>query len=66
MTTDGRLARCGLKGALGDALFAVLCGCAHTLRKILARLRAWLAQIIAMILRPVRSTRDRRCSCATG
>jgi IS5 family transposase len=38
MKTDGRLARCGLKGTLGDALFAVLCGCGHNIRKILAYL----------------------------
>ena len=50
MKTDGRLARCGLKGTTGDAIFAVLCGCGHNLRKILAHLRAWLAQMIAAIL----------------
>ena len=50
MKTDGRLARCGLKGPLGDALFAVLCGCGHNLRKILAHLRARLAQIIIAML----------------
>ena len=50
MKTDGRLARCPLKGAIGDALFAVLCGCGHNIRKILAHLRAWLALIIAAIL----------------
>jgi IS5 family transposase len=60
MKTDGRLARCGLKGTLGDALFAVLCGCGHNLRKILAHLRAWLAQIIAAILDLVRAMRDRQ------
>ena len=30
MKTDGRLTRCPLKGTLGDALFAVLCGCGHS------------------------------------
>lgn len=50
MKTDGRLARCGLKGTLGNDIFAILCGCGHNLRKILAHLRAWLAQIIAAIL----------------
>jgi IS5 family transposase len=50
MKTDGRLARCGLKGTLGDAIFAVLCGCGHNLRKILTHLRAWLAQILASVL----------------
>jgi IS5 family transposase len=50
MKTDGRLARCFLKGTLGDALFTVLCGCGHNLRKILAHLRALLAQILAVFL----------------
>lgn len=39
MKMDGRLARNPLKGALGDALHAVLCGAGHNLRLILARLR---------------------------
>ena len=64
MKTDGRLARCGLKGTLGDALFAVLCGCGHNLRKILAHLRAWLAQIMAAVLDVIRLMQDRRYSCA--
>ncbi|SIT18255.1 transposase, IS5 family [Paracoccus saliphilus] len=43
MKTDGRLARCPLKGLIGDAIFAVLCGCGHNIRKILAHLRElWL------------------------
>ena len=50
MKTDGRLSRCPLKGTIGDALFAVLCGCGHNIRKILAHLRALLAVIIAAIL----------------
>jgi IS5 family transposase len=49
MKTDGRLARCPLKGTLGDALFAVLCACGHNIRKILAHLRAWPALIMAAI-----------------
>jgi hypothetical protein len=32
MKTDGRLARNPLKGALGDALHAVLCGAGHNIR----------------------------------
>jgi IS5 family transposase len=47
MKTDGRLARCALKGTLGDALHAVLCGCGHNIRMILAHLRALWAQILA-------------------
>jgi IS5 family transposase len=50
MKTDGRLARCPLKGTLGDALFAVLCACGHNIRKILAHLRAWFAWMIAVII----------------
>jgi IS5 family transposase len=50
MKTDGRLSRCTLKGTIGDALFAMLCGCGHNIRKILAHLRALLALIIAAIL----------------
>ncbi len=50
MKNDGRLARCPLKGTIGDALFAVLNACGHNIRKILAHLRAWLAWIIAAIL----------------
>jgi IS5 family transposase len=55
MKTDGRLSRCPLKGTLGDALFAVLCGCGHNIRKILAHLRSWLALIIAVILAAIRA-----------
>ena len=39
MKMDGRLARNPLKGALGDALHAVMCGTGHNLRLILAALR---------------------------
>jgi IS5 family transposase len=49
MKTDGRLSRCLLKGAIGDAIFAVLNACGHNIRKILAHLRAWLACIIAVL-----------------
>jgi IS5 family transposase len=39
MKTDGRLARNPLKGALGDALHAVLCGAGHNIRLPLKKLR---------------------------
>lgn len=39
MKMDGRVARNPLKGALGDALHAVMCGAGHNLRLILAKLR---------------------------
>ena len=49
MKTDGRLSRCPLTGAIGDALFAVLCASGHNIRKILAHLRSWLAWISAAL-----------------
>ncbi|WP_017757224.1 IS5 family transposase [Pseudacidovorax intermedius] len=45
MKMDGRLARNPLKGALGDALHAVMCGAGHNLRLILAALRLYCARI---------------------
>jgi IS5 family transposase len=53
MKTDGRLARCTLKGTPGDALFAVLCGCGHNIRKILAHLSALLLALLASLLNAV-------------
>lgn len=50
MQTDGRLARCALKGTLGDALHAVLCGCGHNIRMILAHLRALVAMFFAALI----------------
>jgi IS5 family transposase len=41
MKTDGRLDRCPLKGALGDALHAVLCGAGHNLRLIINKLKSY-------------------------
>ncbi len=66
VTLEGRLSRYGLKGGLGDAVFAVPCGCGHNLRKILACLRAWLAQIIAAILALVWPSQDGQHSYATA
>ena len=40
MKTEGRLDRCTLKGELGDAMFALLCGCGQNLRLILNHLRS--------------------------
>jgi IS5 family transposase len=44
MKMDGRLARNPLKGQLGDALHAVMCGAGHNLRLILAALRLYCAR----------------------
>ena len=40
MKTDGKLDRNWLKGALGDAMHAVLCGAGHNLRLILNKLKS--------------------------
>jgi IS5 family transposase len=50
MKTEGRLARCALKGLLGDAIFALLCGCGHNIRKLLAHLRALLTALLASLI----------------
>lgn len=49
MKSDGRLARCPLKGCIGDAVFAVLCACGHNIRKILAHLRAFWCLFLHLI-----------------
>jgi IS5 family transposase len=49
MKTDGRLARNPLKGALGDALHAVLCGAGHNIRLLLKKLRLLFNLISALI-----------------
>ena len=51
---SGTLALSPLKGVIGDALFAVLCGCGHNIRKILAWLRAILAHLIALVTAVIR------------
>ena len=45
MKMDGRLGRNPLKGALGDALHAVMCGAGNNLRLILATLRLLYARM---------------------
>ena len=39
MKMDGRLARNPLKGAIGDAIHAVMCGAGHNIRLMIAKLR---------------------------
>ena len=41
---DGKLSRNPLKGALGDALHAVMCGAGHNMRMLLRKLRLLCAQ----------------------
>jgi hypothetical protein len=47
MKADGKLDRNWLKGALGDAIHAVLCGAGHNLRMILRKLRLFYAAVLA-------------------
>jgi IS5 family transposase len=47
MKNDGRLRRNWLKGALGDALHAMLCGAGHNLRMILRAIRLFCGQCFA-------------------
>jgi transposase, IS5 family len=53
MKTDGKLDRNWLKGALGDAMHAVLCGAGHNLRMILRKLKFFYALILAALLTPL-------------
>jgi len=48
MKSDGKLDRNWLKGALGDAIHAVMCGAGHNLRMILKKLRFFCALLLAM------------------
>jgi IS5 family transposase len=50
MKTDGKLDCNWLKGALGDAMHAVLCGAGHNLRMILRKLRIPYALILIAML----------------
>jgi transposase, IS5 family len=66
MKTDGRLARCPLKGTEGDAIFAVLCACGHNIRKILAHLRALLSFLIAALIIAFENREARHNSAVTA
>ena len=50
MKADGLLDRNWLKGKLGDALHALMCGAGHNLRMIQARLQALYCLLIAVLL----------------
>lgn len=54
MKSDGKLGRNWLKGALGDAIHAVLCGAGHNLRLIIRKLRLFCADLLVTILRMLR------------
>ncbi|MDW9248315.1 hypothetical protein C7S13_4773 [Burkholderia cepacia] len=50
MKADGKHDRNWLKGALGDAIHAVLCGAGHNLRMILRKLRLLCELILASVI----------------
>ena len=50
MKSDGLLDRNWLKGSLGDAMHALLCGAGHNLRMILAHLRVLYCALIAKLM----------------
>ena len=58
MKSDGRLGRNWLKGALGDALHAVLCGAGHNVRIILRKLRLFCALWCALLWSVVKAAND--------
>ena len=67
MKMDGRLGRNPLKGALGDALHAVMCGAGHNLRLILAALRflrvRFRLSMQPLIVAWVAAPRNHRLTC---
>lgn len=56
MKADGLLNRNWLRGALGDAMHAVMCGAGHNLRMVLAHLRVLLLALIGLLVLQQRST----------
>lgn len=53
MKMDGRLDRNPLKGELGDALHAVLCGAGHNIRLLLKKLRLFCPPFLSSLLRNI-------------
>jgi transposase, IS5 family len=67
MKSDGRLGRNFLKGALGDAMNAALCGAGHNLRIILRKLRFfWLWILSLYITRVSRFEQSNRTAVSFG
>ncbi len=58
MKNEGRLRRNWLKGTLGDALHAVLCGAGHNLRMILRAIRLFFDLFLALLISTEGSTRS--------
>jgi IS5 family transposase len=49
MKSDGKLDRNWLKGRLGDAIHAILCGAGHNIRLLLRRLRLFYALVLVWL-----------------
>ena len=47
MKTEGKLDRNWLKGALGDAVHAVLCGAGHNLRMLMNKVKSEARNLVA-------------------
>ena len=64
MKMDGKLSRNPLKGALGDALHAVMCGAGHNMRMLLRKLRLFCTQFglplqeVLQVISPSQRTND--------
>lgn len=56
LKTHGKLDRNWLKGTLGDAMHAVLCGARHNLRMILRKQRLFCALVLVALFVPVDQT----------
>jgi len=64
MKAEGKLGRNWLKGQIGDAIHAVLCGAGHNIRLLLRRLRRFYAHCLAMILALLGGYNDQTASIA--
>ncbi len=49
MKADGKFDRNWIKGALDDAIHAVMCGAGHNLRMILRKLRLFYVLMLAIL-----------------
>lgn len=60
MKNEGKLRRNWLKGSLGDALNAVLCGAGHNLRMILKAIRLFFAWIFSSVIANINHRQSRK------
>ena len=60
MKSDGKLRRNWLKGSLGDALNAVLCGAGHNLRMILRAIRLLYVWILSSVIAEINCQQSRK------